>query len=50
MFGCNAALLARLQLSYPGLQPKAVARLLNVTPRIDKYVRGVSDVIRSAQL
>ncbi|ATY34915.1 hypothetical protein [Sphingomonas psychrotolerans] len=29
----KAPLLARLQLSYPGLQPKAVARLLNVTPQ-----------------
>jgi hypothetical protein len=29
----KAPLLARLQLSYPGLQPAAVARLLNVTPQ-----------------
>lgn len=29
----KAPLLARLQLAYPGLSPKAVARLLNVTPQ-----------------
>ena len=29
----EAPLLARLQLAYPGLSPKAVARLLNVTPQ-----------------
>jgi hypothetical protein len=29
----KAPLLARLQLSYPGLQPAAVARLLGVTPQ-----------------
>ncbi|AKH18950.1 hypothetical protein [Sphingomonas sanxanigenens] len=29
----KAPLLARLQLSYPGLQPAAVARLLNITPQ-----------------
>ena len=29
----KAPLLARLQLAYPGLGPKAVARLLNVTPQ-----------------
>jgi hypothetical protein len=29
----KAPLLARLLLSYPGLQPQAVAKLLNITPQ-----------------
>ena len=36
----KAPLLARLQLAYPGLSPKAVARLLNVTPQGARKLLG----------
>lgn len=38
----KAPLLARLQLTYPGLQPAAVARLLDVTPQGARKLLGAS--------
>lgn len=43
----KAPILARLQLSYPGLQPAAVARLLNVTPQgARKLLAAMPDALR----
>ena len=45
----KAPLLARLQLAYPGLSPKTVARLLNVTPQgARKLLGGGGSALRSS--